>query len=143
MKRSFLNIGLIILVISFIFLCSCNKKITENKTIETYSIDTSVKIINPLKPVIVKGSLFTELKIDNEFFTITTNYNKKTGQNTTSFIPKKDLSIKVQMNKKIEYVNKTFQPKSNRFDYFLISVCLFVILVLIVKRLLNSTKWGV
>jgi hypothetical protein len=60
----------------------------------------------------IKGFLFDTLKINNEFFNITTSYDKKTAQIKTEFEPIKDLEIKIKFDETKTTENKVYKNDS-------------------------------
>lgn len=94
---------LIFLFIFSLFGCKVSKSLTENTTTEkiekNYSIDTVLKIVQPIKAFKLESNYDEPIRIENKDFVFESEISYDTGKRTYIFTPKNDtIKEKVKVN---------------------------------------------
>ena len=99
-----------------LLLLGCNSKTISNNYKKIETIDTTIRVFNDLKPLKSKTFLFDVGIIENDFFKITTSYDKKSGQIETVLTPKKIVEIPIK--KIVETTTEKIQYSNNKKSYY-------------------------
>lgn len=106
-------INLFILSI-FLFGCNISKSVTTDmsivETTKSRYVDTTLKVINPIKAVVKKDLFFDTTKIETKYFTVKSYTNYSDNTRVTQLIPKKD-SIEVKVKVKENVTSKKTDTK--------------------------------